>query len=212
METLIGPTQTKARKKHRCDFCQYPINNGDDYMRSTHTYSGDIYTWKSHLDCDKIATKLNMYEDCDEGLTSDGFQECIINEYDNLEGPKMPRGTEFKHYLDFVKLHHIPNVETKEFWELVKSQYNQHGFICWSSEVFDKAWKFKKERNIIKKLGKEYLESVDLPEFKIGVFVVLFAVNIPTYSPKFSKVRVDFIEFCINKFNPLSGSTAEPPQ
>ncbi len=106
MVTLTGPTLTKARKKHRCDYCQYPINSGDTYLKSSHVYDGDIYTWKSHQNCEKIAVKLNMFEDCYEGLTSDDFQECIINEYDNLDGPKMPRGTEFKHYLDFV-LNHI---------------------------------------------------------------------------------------------------------
>jgi len=47
-----------------------------------------------------------MFEDCDEGLTSDDFIQYIISEYDNLDGPKMPRGTEFKYYLDFVINHH----------------------------------------------------------------------------------------------------------
>jgi hypothetical protein len=107
MTTLSGPDKTKARKKHRCNYCQYPINIGDTYLRSTHVAFGDMYTWKSHEHCDKIAEKLKMFEDAQEGLTSDDFIEHIISEYDNLDGPKMPRGTEFKHYLDFVINHHL---------------------------------------------------------------------------------------------------------
>lgn len=109
MVTISSPNKTKARKDHRCDFCQYPIHRGDTYIRSTHTYCGDIYTWKSHEECATLADKLNMYEDCDEGLTSDGFQECIINEYHNLDGPKLPRNSDFNQYLDFVKIKHHDN-------------------------------------------------------------------------------------------------------
>lgn len=112
MTTISGPNKTKARKKHRCDYCQYPINTGDTYLRSTHTYEGDIYTWKSHILCDEIAQKLNMFDRCDEGLTCDDFYEEIKNEYHNLdhEGDKLPAKAEFKEYLDFVLSHHL-NIE-----------------------------------------------------------------------------------------------------
>lgn len=43
METILDPNPTKARKTHRCDFCQYLINTGDTYLRSTHVAFGDIY-------------------------------------------------------------------------------------------------------------------------------------------------------------------------
>lgn len=112
MTTITGPTQTKARKKHRCDYCQYPINPTDIYLRSTHTYDGEIYTWKSHVHCNDIADKLNMFDRCDEGLTCDDFIEEIKNEYHNLdhEGDKLPAKAEFKEYLDFVLSHHL-NIE-----------------------------------------------------------------------------------------------------
>jgi hypothetical protein len=102
METLSGPTPKKARKHHRCNYCGYLINVGDTYIKSTHVAFGEIYTWKSHQHCEKIAQDLNMFKECYEGLTSSDFIECIMNEYDNLDGPKMPRGTDFKYYLDFV--------------------------------------------------------------------------------------------------------------
>jgi hypothetical protein len=102
MKTLSAPAKTKARKNHRCNYCQCTIIIGYTYIKSTHVAFGEIYTWKSHQHCEKIAQDLNMFEECDEGLTSSDFIEYIITEYDNIDGPKMPRGTEFKYYLDFV--------------------------------------------------------------------------------------------------------------
>jgi hypothetical protein len=112
MTTLSGPDKTKARKKHRCNYCQYPINIGDTYLRSTHVAFGDMYTWKSHEHCDKIAEKLKMFEDAQEGLTSDDFIEEIKSEYSRLdpEGDKTPPKADFKDYLDFVLSHHL-NIE-----------------------------------------------------------------------------------------------------
>lgn len=109
MNTLSYPKETKSRKRHRCNFCEYHIQSGETYMRSTHTYDGEIYTWKTHVLCDKIAEKLNMYDDCDEGLTTDGFHECIKNEYHNLdpEGNKIPAKSNFNVYLNFVLYHHL---------------------------------------------------------------------------------------------------------
>ena len=100
MTILSGPTQTKARKRHKCDYCQYPINTGDTYKMSTHTFEGD---------------KHNMFEECDEAVTSDDFIEYIMHEYnDNIDGPKLPRGTEFKDYLDFVLSHHLHEAPINE--------------------------------------------------------------------------------------------------
>jgi hypothetical protein len=113
MTTITRPTQTKARKKHRCGYCTYHINPNDIYLRSTHTYDGEIYTWKSHVHCNDIADKLNMFDRCDEGLTCDDFIEEIKNEYHNLdpEGDKLPAKAEFKEYLDFVLSNHLPETD-----------------------------------------------------------------------------------------------------
>ena len=201
METISGPSQTKARKGHRCDFCNYPINKGDSYMRSVHTFSGDIYTWKSHLDCDRLATTLNMYERCDEGLTSDAFQECVVNEYHNLEGPKLPRNSDFKEYLDFVKIKTLI-VNSKEFWEIVKSEYKKDSFICWSSETFSKTWGTRKGSEYIKELAEEFLYSYTRQvDVAVDTLWVLFVSG--RFSPNCTEwvdVRVDFIDWCIKKF------------
>jgi len=84
METISYPTDVKAIKEHRCDFCGGRIPKGDTYTKSTHKGDGDIYDWKTHKHCADIATRLKMYDDCDEGLTADGFQESIRNEYYEL--------------------------------------------------------------------------------------------------------------------------------
>jgi hypothetical protein len=93
METLTQPTETKARKKHYCNFCSGEIMIGQTYLRSTHVYDGDIYNWKSHKYCSQLADRLNMYDECefDEGLTSDGFMEIVNETYLNILIDKIPK-------------------------------------------------------------------------------------------------------------------------
>jgi len=120
METLSYPKETKAKKEHLCGFCNEIIYKGEIYLKSTHTYDREIYDWKSHKHCSNIADKLNMYEDCDEGLTQDSFMEAIHNEHDNLLIKLFPqkdimkyrdviqqlRSVNFKSKLGYVIRHH----------------------------------------------------------------------------------------------------------
>lgn len=77
MET-ISRTKPKARIDHRCNFCNGRILKGEQYNKQTNVYDGQIYDWKSHLDCQWIAQKLRMYDDMgDGGLTQDEFIEHI---------------------------------------------------------------------------------------------------------------------------------------
>ncbi|MDZ4726175.1 MAG: hypothetical protein SH817_08455 [Leptospira sp.] len=85
METIVQPRPTKARKVHRCDFCELKIEQGETYERSVHKMDGSVYEWKSHLDCSWIASELNMFDHCDEGLTGEAFQEEIMIEFEKLE-------------------------------------------------------------------------------------------------------------------------------
>ncbi len=109
MNTIKGSTRVIARKAHKCDFCDEKILAGETYLKSTHTYDGEIYTWKSHQLCDQIVDKLRMFDNCDEGVTMDDFMEEIKNEYTNLdpEGDKTPAKAKFKEILDFVLDHHF---------------------------------------------------------------------------------------------------------
>ena len=84
METISYPKQTKARKEHRCNFCACRIPKGDTYVKSTHAYEGSIYDWKTHTHCSEIASRLKMYDHCDEGLTQDDFMETIHSEHDDI--------------------------------------------------------------------------------------------------------------------------------
>jgi len=83
MEMIQAPTETKAIKEHRCNFCYQKILKGNIYVKSVWK-ADDLYAWKTHKHCDEIATKLKMYEDSDEGVDSDAFNEHIKNEYQNI--------------------------------------------------------------------------------------------------------------------------------
>lgn len=84
METL-QESKPKARKDHRCSYCNGTITKGSIYNYSTHVYDGDMYTWKSHTRCQDTAVALKMFDECYEGVTQEDFIE-FINCYffDNL--------------------------------------------------------------------------------------------------------------------------------
>ena len=92
----------KAKKEHICCFCNEKIIKGDKYHIQTNVYDGSIYTWKSHLRCDAIASYLKMYDECDEGLTQDEFWEYIRNEFHKLHTEENYDIPVFSKQLDFV--------------------------------------------------------------------------------------------------------------
>jgi len=75
MET-ISSSKPKANKQHTCDWCEGVINKGDIYEKTVLKHDF-IFTWKNHIKCSQIALKLNMFDNCDEGLDSESFKECI---------------------------------------------------------------------------------------------------------------------------------------
>ena len=79
MKVLRNETPV-ARKEHRCDFCGEGISVGEKYNRQTNVYDGRVYDWVSHSECSKLAYELDMFDDCDEGLDSDGFVDNL-NQY-----------------------------------------------------------------------------------------------------------------------------------
>lgn len=113
METIKYPKETKANKEHKCDFCCGKIEKGSTYINGVYKYDG-IYSWKTHKSCSEIASKLKMYENCDEGVTTDDFQEFIKHEYSYLmsnfhnEEYEKPDFIipDFQHQLRFVISHH----------------------------------------------------------------------------------------------------------
>lgn len=82
LETLQFAQKVTARNDHRCNYCNGIIPKGSSYDRSTHKFDGTVYSWKSHLSCGAIASKLEMFENSSgDGVTMDFFQESIIEEY-----------------------------------------------------------------------------------------------------------------------------------
>lgn len=102
MKTLTYPKETKAIKKHSCNFCSLRIQKGDTYIKSTHVYDGSVYDWKTHKHCAEIADRLKMYDDCDEGLTQNDFLETIHFEHDDLMIKLLPE-KELQNYSEIIQ-------------------------------------------------------------------------------------------------------------
>jgi hypothetical protein len=127
METISYQKEVKANKDHRCNFCGEKIRKDETYLTSTHKQDGSVYDWKTHKHCSEIANRLNMYEDCDEGLTEDGFQETIHCVHDDLLITLIPnedrdkytqiiqqlRYVQFRQKLSFVIRHYASIDKTK---------------------------------------------------------------------------------------------------
>lgn len=81
METISYSKIRKSIKSHRCDFCNAIIDKNVNYYDGVFKYEGKVYHWRIHIHCSDIAEHLKMYDNVDEGLTSDDFWEFIQNEY-----------------------------------------------------------------------------------------------------------------------------------
>lgn len=107
METLSYQKEVKASREHRCNFCGEKIQVGEKYITSTHKYEGSIYDWKTHKYCADLASRLKMYENADEGVTEEDFQETIHSTHDDLLINMFPKD-EIKKYSDVIQqLRHV---------------------------------------------------------------------------------------------------------
>jgi hypothetical protein len=82
---IISDSNRKAKKEHRCSYCNGIIVKGEIYNRQVNVDGGDMWTWKAHLDCNWIANKLDMFDGCDDGLNGEQFREYINEEWHNLQ-------------------------------------------------------------------------------------------------------------------------------
>lgn len=80
MAQLVIRKVLKSRKMHRCDFCTLPISPGEMYNRDFLRDQDGVGTWKSHVNCNALANKLDWFRDRIDGLDSDGF-EASVDEY-----------------------------------------------------------------------------------------------------------------------------------
>ena len=107
METLSYQKEVKANKEYRCNFCGEKIKKDEVYHSSTHKNDGTIYDWRTHIHCSNIASRLKLYDDCEDGLTEDAFQESIHGEHDDLLIALLPKGEHIK-YSDIIQqLRHV---------------------------------------------------------------------------------------------------------
>lgn len=110
----ISTTERKARKQHMCNYCGLPIEIGETYELQVNINEGELYSWKSHLSCNDIASELDMYDNCDDGLTGETFREYIQEEYRNIMHTEFNEIYESKDFsypefyeqLEFVKKHY----------------------------------------------------------------------------------------------------------
>ena len=79
MPTVIKHLRLKAAKEHTCNYCGCEIPKGQRYYRDTLVYDGVLYEWKSHIECFEVASMLNMFDDCDDGVSPDDFNEHVFS-------------------------------------------------------------------------------------------------------------------------------------
>lgn len=99
IETINEITSRKAIKDHKCDLCSLKISKGEIYYRATYLLDY-IYSWKTHIDCDELFTKMEMHDNSDGGVTADDFYNNIIIEYQDDKGAK---DLDFKEALEYCK-------------------------------------------------------------------------------------------------------------
>ena len=81
MLEILKENNPVAKKDHVCQFCGGVIKEGERYNRTTISYDGDVYDWKSHLHCLELTANLDMNRFCEDcGLTEEGF-EAAISDY-----------------------------------------------------------------------------------------------------------------------------------
>lgn len=76
MVEVISSSKVRARKEHRCSFCGFGIIKGEVYHKST-LKCDEIYTWKSHLHCDRLVEELRMNDDYGEGISEQDFHDYV---------------------------------------------------------------------------------------------------------------------------------------
>lgn len=65
----VTTTDVKARKRHTCSVCSWPIEPGDTYVRTATFDYGTVSVWKCHVTpCDQAAGQAYLDGYDDDGL------------------------------------------------------------------------------------------------------------------------------------------------
>jgi len=102
IDTLRPPTETKAKKECRCNFCGDKIIVGDIYLKSTHKFDGSIYDWKTHKCCAKLAERINLFQHAEDGVSQEDFMESVHGEYISIMVEFFPKN-EINKYADVIQ-------------------------------------------------------------------------------------------------------------
>jgi len=110
----LGFKTQKAQKPHKCDWCGLVINIGIIYERQGVLSDGNMFTWKNHVHCSELATKLKMYDECDEGLSAEDFRENVLEAYRDIMRHKYleiyeSEGFEYPYWRDLLSFVMLEN-------------------------------------------------------------------------------------------------------
>ena len=79
MPELLRSEIRTARKPHTCSLCGAEIKTGEQYGYDTYKFNGEVYDWKTHMECDAVSSFLWDYVDPYEGMTSDDFLDACAD-------------------------------------------------------------------------------------------------------------------------------------
>lgn len=109
MNTTIKTNKVKARKDHKCGYCNGRIEKGD--VHNTDICAGDtIFTFRSHIHCSNLVSEMIDWNDFQDGLNSDSFMEEIRCQYQihtGLNTIGVPFGEMLKYMLNKYEINKI---------------------------------------------------------------------------------------------------------
>lgn len=82
----IRSTKPITRKEHECNYCKGTIEIGEKYLNTVLKYDY-IYSWKSHINCQRLVGILNTYNISD-GVDSEDFSAMIVEEFQMINKHK----------------------------------------------------------------------------------------------------------------------------
>lgn len=134
----INSKTVVSRKEHICNLCNDKIEKGHKYRTQFNKLDGDTYTFKNHIHCGEIASRLKMYGECGYGLTDEIFQETIREEFVFLQELHNSEVFNYEHYrypsfteqLDYVCSYHYNSDEYEKYLAEMSSNWSRGiGFI-----------------------------------------------------------------------------------
>jgi len=108
MDTFHNTNEVTTRKPHTCEWCGRRIPAGERAVK----FSGrgeDFYYGYSHIDCERLIYKLNMFDNLElgEGLSGDMWCEYVREAWQGIEGNANKNNPPFSTALEGVKAHYL---------------------------------------------------------------------------------------------------------